>query len=329
MAGKPNMNSLTNGWRTEYLKKIKANWSQLMTKEQSMKLGGQLFALILVFCISAVTCARHPLPGQVRWQDENRQQKNSGQQGAESDQKESTQSKPKRDSLKIPKDWVRLAKEREIWIDKKNKQVIVAGQVCLREGMLELFACSMETKMHESVVSINARASEVHAGLLAIGAKPGKPVSFDPKYVPATGPKINVTVKWIKDGKPVELKAQEMVRDVKSKKVLDKDWVFGGSMTYVDPETKEKFYYADSGDFICVSNFPTATMDLPIKSTASNESLVYEANKSKIPQLGTKVYLFLKPEVAKEKDKGESKNKNQKPNKSPVNDGKNVKKSGK
>ncbi len=205
-----------------------------------------------------------------------------------------------------PKHWIRLAKNREIWADMKKKQVIVGGKICLKEGLLELFACSMDMKTHESVVSVNARSSEIHAGLLAVGAKPGNPVEFDPKFKAAKGPKVKVIIRWKEKGKWVERRAQEMIKNSKSKKELDMDFVFGGSKVWVDPDTGQKVYYGDSGDFICVSNFTSATLDLPVASSASNDALTWETNSKKIPDLGTKVYVYLKPEI-KKKDDGKSK----------------------
>ena len=53
---------------------------------------------------------------------------------------------------------------------------------------------------------------------------------------------------------------------MKTGKALEYPWVLGGSVFREDPDTKEKYFYADSGDFICVANFPTAMLDLPIES---------------------------------------------------------------
>ena len=72
-------------------------------------------------------------------------------------------------------------------------------------------------------------------------------------------------------------------------------------MIWKDPDTGKEHYYGDSGDFICVSNFTSATLDLPIKSSASANALTWEANPKKVPPLGTKVYLYLTPELPKEK----------------------------
>ncbi len=44
-----------------------------------------------------------------------------------------------------PTELVRLSKTNEIWFDSKRKAVVVDGQVCLREGQLEMFACPKGT----------------------------------------------------------------------------------------------------------------------------------------------------------------------------------------
>src|SRR3954468_20438027 len=91
---------------------------------------------------------------------------------------------------------VKLAKDHDVWLDLKRKAVVVDGEVCLREGQLEMFACPKGTKEHESIVSLNCQAQDVHAGLLAAGAKPGKPVIFDPEYKPAEGQIVDIYVLW-------------------------------------------------------------------------------------------------------------------------------------
>jgi hypothetical protein len=194
----------------------------------------------------------------------------------------------------------RLSPKYDVWMDLKNKQVIMEGQVCLTNGLLELFACIKGTKEHESVVSVNTKAFVVHAALLAIGAKPGSPVKFDPQYTAATGPKVEILVFWTdENGKQHKTRAQDWVRDIKKKQAMEYPWVFAGSGFYVDEETKHQYYLADGGDFICVSNFPGAMLDLPIESTSDNADLMFEAFTENIPPRGTKVTLVLIPEIDK------------------------------
>ena len=72
-------------------------------------------------------------------------------------------------TIEIPSTWKRLSKENHIWADKQNKQVIVRGAICMREGFLEMFACPRDTKEHEAIISVHASSYEVHATLVALG----------------------------------------------------------------------------------------------------------------------------------------------------------------
>ncbi len=152
------------------------------------------------------------------------------------------------------------------------------------------------------MISVNALASEIHAALIAIGANPGTPVQWDPKYVPASGPVINVCVMWKDQDKLIKRRGQEMIRDFETQKPMQLEWVFGGSQVFKDQETGTTFYYGDGGELICLSNFSTATMDLTIQSSDSNDSLMFEAFTENIPEIGTKVYVVLSPQLKKKNE---------------------------
>jgi hypothetical protein len=200
-------------------------------------------------------------------------------------------------TIEIPESWLRLGKEHEIWIDKKAKEVIIAGHVCLNQGGLEMFICPEHTKEHESIISAHAMAHQVHAALINLGADPGKPTSWDPKYRAAFGPTIDVTLKW-QDGETKKTKtmpAKQWIRNCETKKAMEHQWVFGGSTFWEDPDTGEQIYYGDAGELICLSNFSTATIDLNVQSSQSNDGLIFEAFTENIPPIGTKVYAIIKP----------------------------------
>jgi len=188
----------------------------------------------------------------------------------------------------------RLSPREEVWIDLAAKRVVVGGRVALDRGVLEFFACPKETKEHESVVAVNSSASLVHAALLAIGLEPGKPVSFDPEYAPASGPRIRVRMRWTDaEGHPREADARSWIRDTRSGAALETDWVFAGSVFWKDPADGREYYQADGGDLVCVSNFPTAMLDLPIESSQSNEALLFEVFEGRVPPRGTPVEMVL------------------------------------
>ena len=168
----------------------------------------------------------------------------------------------------------------------------------MRDGALEMFACPANTKEHESVIATNAYASEMHAALLAIEAEPGSPSRWTEEgFTPPHGSLIDIQVRWFDEQSKQEVtrSAKEMVFNVVKQKTMESDWIFGGSVSYQDPETGDKYYVADSGEMICLSNFSTAAIDIQVESTNTNEDLYFRAHTENIPELGTKVYMILKP----------------------------------
>ena len=185
--------------------------------------------------------------------------------------------------------------KRNLWIDRQAKRVYCDGYVAMREGPLEMFACPAGTKEHESVVATIARSSEVHAALLAIGATKGTTVRFRPEYLPATGPRIRVWVAYRTDDQSFQCTdARQWIADGDGKP-MDVDWVFAGSSEWTDPSDGVTYYQADAGDLICVSNFTTALMDVPVASSADASDLIYRPLTTAIPERGTPVRLILEP----------------------------------
>lgn len=190
----------------------------------------------------------------------------------------------------------RLTRDGRLWVDIKGKRVIVDGYVAMNEGPLEMFACPAQTKEHESVVAVLAKAQEIHAALLAVGTQQGTPVQFSPKFVPPTGQRVRVWVMWRdKEGKVQKMDAKKWVQKTGEKETLDLDWVFAGSRFWTDPASGKRYYEADSGDLICVSNFGSAMMDLPTKSSKDTGNLQFSANTELVPEPMTPVRLILVP----------------------------------
>jgi len=195
-----------------------------------------------------------------------------------------------------------MSKPNRVWVDKKKGIVLVDGCISLREGMLEMFACPQGTKEHESIVAVYSSAQVVHAALLAVGAEPGHPVRWDPEFEPPAGTEIAIEAHWQDAaGRWQKLAAEQWVQDAKTGKPMKHHWVFAGSDFWKDEATGKEYYMANSGDFICVSNFSTATLDIPVESSRVNEGLMFRANTAKIPPLGTPVRLVLKPKLPEKK----------------------------
>jgi hypothetical protein len=211
---------------------------------------------------------------------------------------------PPADTFKPEPGWKMLGKD--VWFDPKERRLIIRARVAIKDGPLEHLLCSKGSKDHESTLTTEAPPRAIQAGLLLTRAEPGHPVRFDPKFEPPSGSAISIELAWTDPaGKPHRADARSWVKDFKTNKRLDIDWVFAGSELFEDPRTKEQVFAADDGDLMTVANFPSSILDLPFRSSANDADRAYVANTDAMPDRGTFVTMFLaprpKPEPAKAK----------------------------
>jgi hypothetical protein len=188
-------------------------------------------------------------------------------------------------------------------IEGDNRRVLVESTVCLRKGMLEQLLTRKRTKEHEAILAADVDARDIHQALLLAKASAGSPVKFRPKFELPTGDVIKITLQYEEKGKKIRVPAQQWIRNIKTKKDLDTDWVFAGSVLIPDPLDKKRqpYYGANDGDVICISNFDTALLDVPFNSPKDNDDLAFEANTDRIPPMDTPVLVILEPVPAKKK----------------------------
>ena len=189
----------------------------------------------------------------------------------------------------------RLDKKAPIWVSADRKFIVLGGKTCLRDGLLEFFACRKNSKEHESIVSLDIPPHLIHAALLVIGAKQGTPAKFDLEFVPPTGEVIDIIVCWRdpESGTLRKVKAQEMVMENESGKTMQSHWVFTGGLFGVDPDGK-KYYLANvTGEVFGLANFPGSILDVPFESKSDYSDLYYTTNTANIPQNSTDVILIL------------------------------------
>lgn len=197
-------------------------------------------------------------------------------------------------SFAEPPNTKKMLEDGRVWIHRDEQAVIVDGYVCQRSAPLEMFACPVGTKEHESIVAVFTKSQFVHAALLAVGGVPGKPVAFEPKFVPASGTTVRVYALWHDaEGKTQGTLAQNWVRQSGKDKAMEWDWVFAGSKIYKDPDTGKETYLGNSGELLCVANFMTSTMDVSVKSDAANSGLVFDAFTERIPKRNTPIRLVM------------------------------------
>jgi hypothetical protein len=160
---------------------------------------------------------------------------------------------------------------------------------------LEFFVCLNGTNEHEALMRTGVRPSDLHAALLAIGLKPGEPMSYSEathKWMPPHGPPLRLTVEFDKDGKTVSYPAYRWLRDVKTKKECKAfSWVFCGSRIMKDG----RYAADDTGYIVSIVNFDFVMIDIPEFASSNNDLLEWERNPDLMPAKGAKVWLVIEP----------------------------------
>ena len=199
-------------------------------------------------------------------------------------------------------------------VDKDKRLVIVEAKIAPRKiddprykeiYPLEVVACypfPRGQKAHETVVTIEAKPSEIHKGLEALGLKPGTP-AFGESKDPPQGPEVKIYLEFPgPDGQPKRVPIERTMVDIQTGKPLKTlKWRFTGSaLTKPDPNKDQTVYAADeTGTLIAI--FPVTNQTVfQTNLTMKEEKFVkLETDKKLLPKEGTAVKLILEAPPAK------------------------------
>lgn len=106
-----------------------------------------------------------------------------------------------------------LNKDGTVFLDLKNKQVILRTEVACSDCVLEMLLVPEQNREHETILRIRSKAYVIHTALLALGLEPGTTATFSPKFMPPTGPEIQIEAVWLDDAEKLQRRpAQEWIR---------------------------------------------------------------------------------------------------------------------
>jgi len=181
-------------------------------------------------------------------------------------------------------------------IDFAQRQVEVAAEVALREGLLELLACSPRTKEHESILVALPRPWHIYQALGLVGLTPGHPAAWDPKHkrgVPPTGDELTISITYQRDGERVEVDAWDWLQALRTgEPAPPRPWIFTGSLT----SPRDGSFAADyDGNVISLVAFGTELLGLAEVFSPDNDQLWLCPRTERIPPLGTSCTLIFRP----------------------------------
>jgi hypothetical protein len=199
--------------------------------------------------------------------------------------------------------------------------VDVDSRVCLKEGLLELIACTKDTKEHESIIVIDAKPSHVHTALLLIGAKPGNPAQRQPidpemtrfRDIPPSGGPVNVFLAF-KDpeGKQVEFPISDFIKRADDHdgspepateggdgKFPTHTFLFAGSILVGEGDGPRQYLCDSNGNVISISTFGDELLCLAGFHEQANGALMWQVDGTKLPAVDSKIILRLRPAEGK------------------------------
>lgn len=219
---------------------------------------------------------------------------------------------------------IELSKDREqlklpgIKIRIKERYVDVDATVSLDAGMLELLACTKDTKEHESIIAVDAKAAHIHASLLLLNAIPGNPAMRkeveEGRWIdlPPRGSEVDVfLVVENEKGEQVERPISDFIEkgrddyyettgaedpDPKEKiRFPTNTFLFAGSHVYKGGEGPPVYLSDESGNVISLATFGDELLCLPGVHGQDNQGLVWAVDSTHLPPVGSKVILRLRP----------------------------------
>jgi hypothetical protein len=215
--------------------------------------------------------------------------------------------KPALDKLNLP----------GINLNMEDKCVDVRAEVALHEGLLELVACTPDSKEHESIVMIHAKAMHIHTALLLLWAKPGNPAmqkkldEEGTRWIPIEPKGDPVEVFLVFPDEEGTLREHPISQFVAPADQVDFDgtplpprkekfpsaFVFAGSHLVEDGPGPRKYVADYSGNVISISTFGDELLCLPGIYGHQNGGLSWQVNPDGLPPVGEKVILRLRPKV--------------------------------
>lgn len=169
-----------------------------------------------------------------------------------------------------------------VQVDSATKAVVATGWVNQIEGPIEVLACGIKGKVHESVFVLALNPLDLQAALLLAGLKGGEPMAAIGEG-PPTGAPVDVFVEWKAGDELKNARAETFVWNAAENTVLpETPWTFTGSVV------KDGQFKALAEESLVVTYWdPYAIVNLPLPCGANDEILVVNTNT--VPPYATPV----------------------------------------
>jgi hypothetical protein len=175
-----------------------------------------------------------------------------------------------------------------VQVDSATRTVVATGWVNQTEGPIEVLACGIRGKVHESVFALALNPLDLQAALLLVGLKGGEPMPAIGEGPPRGAP-VDIVVEWTARGETKRARAETFVWNTEDNAVLpETPWTYTGSVV------KDGQFKALAEESLVVTYWdPYALIDLPLPCGSNDEILFVNTNT--VPPYQTPVTFFFTP----------------------------------
>ncbi len=186
-----------------------------------------------------------------------------------------------------------------IQVDAEKREVRVPAEALQVDLPLEFVCVVAGTADHESLLRTNVSPSAVHAALLGLGMRPGRPLRFSDaarRWLPPAGPPLRIDVEW-EDGDAIRReRVGQLIRHVETGEPMPlQTFVFVGSRMYETVDGGGAYAADATGQLVALVNFESTVIDVDALASSDNATLQWEVNPTVTPPAGTPVTLILSP----------------------------------
>jgi hypothetical protein len=188
-----------------------------------------------------------------------------------------------------------------IGVNAKDRLISFPGTVNMTNGLLEYALVHKDGKVHESVLTCEAKPHQIHAAMLLLGLAVTNTVERaessgqieDPANIKIPGASIEISVAWNDGGKVVQQPLSAFIFNKRTRRALPgQPWVYNGSRF-----SEGRFLAELSGSIISL----ITDLDALINNTSAghNDDTIWEVNEKVVPPIGTRVNVTIKAPPAK------------------------------
>ena len=176
----------------------------------------------------------------------------------------------------------------DVRLDSATKTVTATGWVNQTSGAIEVLACGVQGKVHESVFVLALNPLDLQAALLLTGLKAGEPMPVIGEGPPHGAP-VDIFVDWQAGDETHTARAETFVWNIEDDAVLpETPWIYTGSVV------KDGEFKALAEESLVVTYWdPYAIVDLPLPCGANDEILAVNSNA--VPPYQTPVTIRFVP----------------------------------